>query len=88
MYQSQLRSLRKGKRLRVVQVHVADKGGVKEQELISWDEVKDEKDIYKAVRTADGRQALVRAGGAHRPHYHQPCCKITMYQTPYSLMRH
>ncbi|CAK0780738.1 hypothetical protein CVIRNUC_005158 [Coccomyxa viridis] len=44
------------------QVHVAGKGAVMEQELISWDEVKDEKDVYQAVRTADGRQALVRAG--------------------------
>ena len=49
-----------------MQVHVAGKGAVKEQELISWDEVKDEKDVYQAVRTADGRQALVRAGGVQK----------------------
>ena len=46
-----------------MQVHVAGKGAAKEQELISWDEVKDQKDVYQAVRTSDGRQALVKAGG-------------------------
>ncbi len=48
-----------------MQVHVAGKGAAKEQELISWDEVKDQKDVYQAIRTSDGRQALVKAGGEH-----------------------
>lgn len=46
-----------------LQVRVASKGASKEQELISWDDVKDQKEVYQAVRTADGRQALVKAGG-------------------------
>lgn len=33
----------------------------KEPELISWDEVEQQKDIYQAITTADGRQALVKA---------------------------
>jgi hypothetical protein len=47
----------------IVQVCVASKGASTEQELISWDDVKDQKEVYQAVRTADGRQALVKAGG-------------------------
>ena len=46
-----------------VQVTVANRSAAKEQELISWDEVKDQKEVYQAVRTSDGRQALVKAGG-------------------------
>ena len=76
----QLKVGHKGKRLRLVQVHVAGKGAVKEQELISWDEVKDEKDVYQAVRTADGRQALVRAGGTQIPSCCQACCMITFFE--------
>lgn len=45
----------------------------KEQELISWEEVKDQKDVYQAIRTADGRQALVRAGGEQPQHGCQIC---------------
>ena len=74
-----VKSLHKGKTLRLVQVHVAGKGAVKEQELISWDEVKDEKDVYQAVRTADGRQALVRAGGVPKP----PCRQFWRIITSY-----
>ncbi len=36
------------------------KGGT-EPELISWDEVEAQKDVYEAITTADGRQALVKA---------------------------
>ena len=43
---------------------MAGNTAAKEQELISWDEVKDQKEVYQAVRTPDGRQALVKAGGA------------------------
>ena len=85
--QSKPKGLLKGKKLRLVQVHVAGKGAVKEQELISWDEVKDEKDVYQAVRTADGRQALVRAGGEQALPCPQPCCMITLYQALHSLVR-
>lgn len=46
-----------------VQVTVAHRSATKEQELISWDEVKDQKEVFRAVRTPDGRQALVKAGG-------------------------
>ena len=46
-----------------MQVTVANRSAAKEQELISWDEVKDQKEVYQAVRTSDGRQALVKAGG-------------------------
>ena len=43
---------------------MAGKSAAKEKELISWDDVKDQKEVYQAVRTPDGRQALVKAGGA------------------------
>lgn len=39
----------------------AEGGRGKERELISWDEVEDKKDVYEAVTTPDGRQALVRS---------------------------
>lgn len=43
----------------------ATKGG-SEPELISWDEVEAQKDVYEAITTADGRQALVKAAaGVH-----------------------
>ena len=57
---------------------MAGKGAVKERELISWDEVKGEKDVYQAVRTADGRQALVRAGGVQTPPCRQWCSMLTL----------
>ena len=44
---------------------MADRSAAKERELISWDEVKDQKEVYQAVRTPDGRQALVKAGGMY-----------------------
>ncbi|CAL5221530.1 g3738 [Coccomyxa viridis] len=44
------------------QVTLGDRSAAEEQELISWDEVKDQKEVYRAVRTSDGRQALVKAG--------------------------
>lgn len=46
-----------------MQVTLGDRSAAEEQELISWDEVKDQKEVYRAVRTSDGRQALVKAGG-------------------------
>ena len=32
-----------------------------EPELISWDDVDAQKDVYEAITTSDGRQALVKA---------------------------
>ena len=48
-----------------MQIKVTGRAAAKEQELISWDEAKDQKEVYRAVRTPDGRQALVKAGGMH-----------------------
>ncbi len=42
-------------------------GGATEPELISWDEVEAQKDVYEAVTTADGRQALVKAAPGMYP---------------------
>ncbi|CAL8468694.1 g8234 [Coccomyxa elongata] len=44
-----------------LQVKVKGARGGTEPELISWDEVEAQKDVYEAITTADGRQALVKA---------------------------
>ena len=44
-----------------MQVKVKAPEGCAEPELISWDEVEAQKDVYEAITTADGRQALVKA---------------------------
>ncbi|BDA43325.1 hypothetical protein COCOBI_04-3370 [Coccomyxa sp. Obi] len=44
-----------------VQIKVKAAKGGSEPELISWDEVEAQKDVYEAITTADGRQALVKA---------------------------
>ncbi len=49
-------------------MHALQAGKGKERELISWDEVEHRKDVYEAVTTPDGRQALMRSaatGGGH-----------------------
>jgi hypothetical protein len=44
----------------------------KEPELISWDEVEQQKDVYQAITTSDGRQALVKASSGE----HTICTKL------------
>lgn len=51
-----------------VQVKVKAAGA--EPELISWEEVEAQKDVYQAITTPDGRQALVKAAPGALPLKH------------------
>lgn len=42
----------------------------KETELISWDELEVQRDVYRAVTTKDGRQALIRSPSGACPFCH------------------
>ena len=50
-----------------------------EAELISWDELEAQRDVYHAVTTPDGLQALIRSpSGA--PAYHAQAIRTTLYR--------
>jgi hypothetical protein len=49
------------------QLGAKDVGGQEEAALISWDELDAQRDVYRAVATADGRHALVRSPSGARP---------------------
>ncbi len=50
------------------QLGAKDVGGRREEAaLISWDELDAQRDVYRAVATADGRHALVRSPSGARP---------------------